>query len=51
MPELPLVPVAHPLGGQQAEAIRRKAEAALAAVATTLTIPTAELAPQFLGKV
>lgn len=51
MPELPLVPVAHPLGGQQADAIRRKAEAALAAVAAMFTIPTAEFAQPFLGKI
>jgi hypothetical protein len=50
MPALPIALVPHPLGGQKAEAIREKADKALAQVVRLLTTPAADLMQQCCGK-
>jgi hypothetical protein len=49
MPALPIALVPHPLGGQQPEHIREKAEKAIAQVVEMLTTPVPQLMQQLLG--
>lgn len=49
MPALPIALVPHPLGGQQPEHIREKAEKAIAQVVKMLTTPVPQLMQQLLG--
>ena len=50
MPSLPIGLVPHPLGGEKAETIRQKADAALDQVVAILTTPEDALLQQFLEK-
>jgi hypothetical protein len=50
MPALPIALVPHPLGGQQPEHIREKADKALAQVFRMLTTPAPQLMQQLLGQ-
>lgn len=50
MPALPIALVPHPLGGQQPEHIREKAEKAVAQVVGMLTTPASQLMQQLSGQ-
>jgi hypothetical protein len=50
MPALPIAMVPHPLGGQQPEHVREKAEKAMAQVVGMLTTPASQLMQQLSGQ-